>query len=225
MLPATLVFDFDSTLIDDEALEILASYAVRDRADGAEVLAEVRRITDAGMAGELLLEESFKQRFALLSLTRADVEAVTPTILAHMSHSVAQNAAFFATHAVQIYVVSGAFRELMFPVTRALGIPDSHVFGNVFLYDDAGHITGIDQRIPTSHTGGKADVIRAIVSTTPAVVHPVIMIGDGYSDSLAKAPGAADLFYAYTEIVTRNTVVARADKVCTSMADVLLLQP
>jgi D-3-phosphoglycerate dehydrogenase len=112
----------------------------------------------------------------------------------------------------------------MFPVTRALGIADSHVFGNVFLYDDAGTITGIDQRIPTSHTGGKADVIRAIIATTPDLVRPVIMIGDGYSDSLAKAPGTADLFYAYTEIVTRESVVARADNVCRSMADVLLLQ-
>jgi phosphoserine phosphatase len=103
-----------------------------------------------------------------------------------------------------------------------LGIADNHVFGNVLLYNEAGVVTGVDPNIPTSHSGGKADVIQAIRDTTPALTLPVIMVGDGMSDANAKKPGiAADLFFAYTEVITRPSVVAQADAVCGSMERVI----
>jgi D-3-phosphoglycerate dehydrogenase / 2-oxoglutarate reductase len=221
LLSCTLVFDFDSTLIDTETLELLAEEALRGRTDAASVLKEVQDITDLGMNGEIPLQESFRRRFALLSLTRAHIEAVTSQIHTHLTPSVVAHSSFFAAHASQVYVVSGGFRECMLPATRLLGITDSHVFGNVFIYDDAGAVMGLDTRIPTCHSGGKADVLRAIVATTQGIVHPVIMVGDGFVDTKAKCDGGADFFFAYTETIARGPVVALADKVCVSIDEVI----
>jgi D-3-phosphoglycerate dehydrogenase / 2-oxoglutarate reductase len=219
-LPCTLVFDFDSTLIDNETLELLAEIALQYNPNKIDILARVAAITDRGMNGEISLEQGFRERFSLLSLTRAHVLQVTELLPQHLTTATRESAAFFRTHAAQIYVVSGGFRECILPTTRILGIPDAHVFGNVFVYDGE-YVTGLDSRIPTSHSGGKRDIVSAIVHTTPAIAHPVIMVGDGMSDAQARAHGAADVFIAYTEIVTRDAVVTIADTVCTDMKAVI----
>lgn len=228
-MKATLVFDFDSTLIANETLDILAELVCSERrevghtdADLAHIPKEIAAITDMGMNGEIDLRESFARRFALLQPTRAQIAKLADMLATQLAPSVAANIEFFKTHAEQIYVVSGSFRESVLPTTRMLGIADNHVFGNVILYDEHDVAVGVDPRIPTSHSGGKADVIAAIRATTPNLALPILMIGDGMSDANAKKPGvAADLFFAYTEVVSRPAVVALADRVCSSLQDVI----
>jgi phosphoserine phosphatase len=168
------------------------------------------------------LRESFARRFALLQPTRAHIEQLALVLPTYIAQSVSAHADFFARHAEQIYVVTGSFRESVLSTTRILGLNDGHVFGNVLLYDEHDMVVGVDPAIPTSHSGGKADVIQAIRDTTPALVLPIIMVGDGMSDANAKKPGiAADVFYAYTEVISRDAVVVKADAVCTTMNDLL----
>ena len=61
------LFDVDSTLINEEVIELLASYAgVQD---------QVAEITSRAMAGELDFESSLKERVALLQGLSIDVIA------------------------------------------------------------------------------------------------------------------------------------------------------
>ena len=80
-------------------------------------------------------------------------------------------------------------------------------------------VVGVDDTNPLSHADGKPTVIKALNLTGP-----VVMIGDGWNDAEVKLAGAADRFYAYTEIVRREPVVAVADAEVPSMDELLHLE-
>ena len=56
-----LVFDFDSTFTQVEGLDELADIALAGRPDAAERVAQIRALTDQGMAGEIGFQESLTQ--------------------------------------------------------------------------------------------------------------------------------------------------------------------
>ena len=61
----------------------------------------------------------------------------------------------------------------------------------------------------------------------PAAIHAlnlsgrVVMIGDGWNDAEVKIAGAADAFYAFTEVARRAPVVEVADAEAASLDEVL----
>ena len=61
-----LVFDFDSTFTQVEGLDELADIALQGHPDQAAVVAQIRALTDRGMAGEIGFQESLAKRLALL---------------------------------------------------------------------------------------------------------------------------------------------------------------
>jgi len=67
----TLIFDFDSTLVDFETLEALADTALADAPGAADKRAQIAALTDQAMAGEIEFGEALRRRLALLPLTRA----------------------------------------------------------------------------------------------------------------------------------------------------------
>ena len=81
MADATFVFDFDSTLVRIETLEALADLALTGAADASEIRAEVARLTDQAMAGEVDFGEALRRRLALLPLTRDHVRALADRIV------------------------------------------------------------------------------------------------------------------------------------------------
>ncbi|NAW23635.1 phosphoglycerate dehydrogenase, partial [Salmonella sp. gx-f9] len=61
----TLIFDFDSTLVDFETLEALADIALTGSADADAIRAEIASLTDKAMAGTLDFGQALRQRLAL----------------------------------------------------------------------------------------------------------------------------------------------------------------
>src|SRR4051812_15213697 len=90
-----LILDFDSTLVEAEALDELAALALALRPDGPEIVAEIARITDLGMQGKMPIDESLQRRLKLLDAGKADVEAVVGLLKARITASFRANAAFF----------------------------------------------------------------------------------------------------------------------------------
>lgn len=215
----TLIFDFDSTLVRIETLEALADIALKDHPNAAEIRAEVAALTDQAMAGEVPFGEALRRRLALLPLTREHVDALAATILDEGTPSVRRNLRFFQENAGRILILSGGFREIIAPVAERLGVAPEHVFCNDLTYDDEGRVTGVDDTNPLSQADGKPKVIRSL-----KLDGPVVMIGDGWTDAEVKLAGAADRFYAYTEIVRRERVVAAADAETPSMDELLFAE-
>ena len=212
----TFVFDFDSTLVRIETLEALADLALAGSPDAEKVRARIGDLTDKAMAGEIGFGEALRQRLALLPLTRAHVEALADRILDEGTPSVRRNLRFFQENAAHIVILSGGFREIIAPVAERLGVSPDRVLCNDLIYDVEGRVTGVDDANSLSHADGKPKVIAAL-----NLPRPIVMVGDGWNDAEVKLAGAADRFYAYTEIARREKVVAVADAEAPSMDELL----
>lgn len=164
-----VVMDVDSTLIQQEVIELLAAKA------GA--LKEVQEITSAAMRGELDFSQSLIARVALLKgLPESALHEVRGEItltpgartlvqtLKKLGHSVA--------------VVSGGFTSVIEPLIKELGI--THYRANTLEVKD-GALTGkvlgtiIDR-------AGKATALRDFAKIEGVDLEQTIAIGDGAND-------------------------------------------
>lgn len=217
MADATWVFDFDSTLVDFETLEVLAAIALEGRPDADLVRVEIERLTDLAMAGELPFAEALRRRLALLPLTRAHVEQLAAEAPARLTASVERNRAFFRDNADRVVIVSGGFREIIAGVAEALGVSADRVVANDLVYD-GDRVAGVADS-PLLAPFGKAEALKAL-----NLPRPVIMVGDGWTDAEVKQADAADRFYAFTEVVRRERAVAAADAGVGSIDELLHLE-
>lgn len=210
------VFDFDSTLVRIETLEALAELSLAAAPDADERKAKIADLTDQAMNGQIGFGEALQQRLSLLGLRREHVEALADRILHEATISVRRNVDFFERNAERIYILSGGFTEVIYPLADRLGIAREHVLANELVYDEDGRVTGVNEANPLARENGKPTVINSLNLT-----RPIIMVGDGWNDAEVKLSGAADRFYAFTEIVSRPKVVEVADAVATSMDELL----
>ncbi|MBJ6145278.1 phosphoglycerate dehydrogenase [Hymenobacter sp. BT559] len=203
-----LVFDFDSTFTQVEGLDELAAIALTGQPDQAQRVAAIKALTDQGMAGEIGFQESLSKRLALLGAHQQHLGPLVAHLRGKVSESIRRNGDFFRQHADRIYVVSSGFREFIEPVVAEFGIAADHVLANTFTFDANGAITGCDAGNVLSRDGGKIQQLKDL-----QLDGPVYVLGDGYTDYQIREAGLAKRFYAYTENVSRPTVVAAADEV------------
>ncbi len=203
-----LVFDFDSTFTQVEGLDELAAIALTGQPDQATRVAAIKALTDQGMAGEIGFQESLSKRLALLGAHRQHLGPLVQQLQGKVSESIRRNGDFFRQHAERIYVVSSGFREFIEPVVAEFGIAADHVLANTFTFDEGGAITGCDPANVLSRDGGKIQQLKDL-----HLDGPVYVLGDGYTDYQIREAGMAKRFYAYTENVSRPSVVAHADEV------------
>ncbi|MBS0287934.1 MAG: phosphoglycerate dehydrogenase [Proteobacteria bacterium] len=202
----TYIFDFDSTIIQVEALDILAKVGLANHPKKDEQLAQVQNITKMAMEGRYSYQESLSERFALLNLTSAHLEQAIEIIKEHITPSIERNKDFFKNNADNIYILSGAFIEIVWPIVQMLGIKRHHVFANRLLYDFESSIIDYDRTNPLAHDQGKVVVTQML-----NLKGNVVVVGDGYTDYEIKANGAAHTFVAFTENVARESVTKNAD--------------
>ena len=223
MTSPVFIFDFDSTLVRIETLEALADIALSDAPDAAARKAEIAALTDQAMSGQVDFGTALRRRLELLGLHRSHVEILTDRILDEASASIRRNVDFFERHAERVYILSGGFREVIAPLAARLGIAADHVLCNDLIYDAEGRVTGVDDANPLSRDNGKPEVIRAL-NLPETFGGPVVMVGDGWTDAEVKLAGAADRFYAFTEVVSRPKVVEVADATAASLDEVLFAE-
>jgi|TARA_B100000929_G_scaffold13923_1_gene11379 phosphoserine phosphatase len=164
-----VVIDVDSTLIQDEVIDMVA--------EAAGVGEEVAGLTERAMAGELDYEASLRQRVRLLAGTDASVlervaERVRLTPGAATFIRTLQRLGF-ATAAV-----SGGFLEVVEPLRRRLGIDHAH----------ANSLEVVDGRLTGELVGevvdraGKARLLERIAVDEGVPLEQVVAIGDGAND-------------------------------------------
>lgn len=217
MLP-TFIIDFDSTIVTVEGLDELAHIALEHNPDKEKIAKEITSITKAGMEGLIDFPTSLAKRFELFELTAENIEQVSIFLKEHLTPSLRRNKAFFQEYHNQIYIISGGFREYIYPVVKEFGIAEDHVIANTFRYDSHGTITGFDDKNPLSQVYGKVKAVASLKRKGK-----ICVIGDGITDYQIKEQGKADTFFAFTENVYRKGVVAKADKVIRSFDELLFV--
>ena len=164
-----VVMDVDSTLIQDEVIELLAEHAGR--------AAEVAAVTEAAMRGELDFAASLHARVATLAGLSADVldevrDAVRLTPGARTLVRTLKRLGF------TVAVVSGGFVEVVEPIARELGV--DHVRANRLEVVD-GVLTG---RVlgDVVDRAGKAAALREFAALEGLPLARTVAIGDGAND-------------------------------------------
>lgn len=209
-------FDVDCTITKQDALDDLANFLGKGE--------EVERITNDAMNGTMDLSEALQQRLEIMEPTVGKLTAyvksnpAAPRIVPGIKELIQE----LQARNIEVFLISGGFRELILPVADLLKIPRENIFANRFVYmaDDARidddmvpdmiRVTGFDPSQVTSREGGKPEAIRQIRSKKP--LQTVVMIGDGITDlEAAEDEGGADLFVGYGGVVARERVKQGAD--------------
>ena len=215
----TYIFDFDSTITQVEALDILAEIVLKDNPDRDEVIAEIKEITNLGIDGEISFTESLERRIKLLNAHRDDLDELISRLQEKISESFNRNIDFFKSHKDQIKVISCGFKEFIDPIVeQRFDIASDCVSANTFTFDDQGYIIGFDKTNVLSKHNGKIDCLKQL--NLPGEIQ---VIGDGYSDYVMKEAGVADKFFAYTENVNREKAVVNADFITNSLDEFLYI--
>lgn len=211
-----IILDFDSTFIQTEAMDELASISLQDNVNKDEIVNKIINITNSGMDGKLPLSESLRRRIELLSANKKHINTLINQLHNKVSSSIKRNLSFFQQHADNIYIVSSGFKEYIVPVVTKYGIKEENIFANTFEYDAAGNIIGLDKDNWLSQDQGKVKVVQSL-----KLSGEVLAIGDGYTDYEIREANAATAFYAYTENVERSAVIEKADFVVPSFDEFL----
>ena len=210
------IFDFDSTFIQVEALEELAAICLKNSPDKKIVLEKIKVLTDRGIEGSLSFKDGLSQRLNLIKAHRDDLPVLIQRLKNKITHSISRNRRFFMENADRVYIVSAGFKEFIAPIVAAFGIAENHVYANDFVFDKGGNITGFNQQNPLVLDEGKMIQLDLI-----ELDGPVMVIGDGYSDSRMKKSTKTVSFYAFTENVFRQSAVEEADHLAPSFDEFL----
>lgn len=212
------ILDFDSTLVQVEPLDELAAVYLKKKRNKDKLLQEIKDITKAGMEGKIPFSESLDRRIGLLKANRAAVRETIKILKKKITPSVLKNKEFFNKYGKNIFVISGGFREMMLPVTDELGIPSENVFGNAFIYDKRGRISGVDKENVLSEERGKVKKIKGL-----KLKGEIFGLGDGYTDYELKKHRLVRKFFAFTENVEREAAVKNADYVVPTFDEFLYI--
>ena len=214
-----IILDFDSTFIQIEAFDELAVIALEDHPHKEQIVKQVADITSRGMDGKISIRDSLSSRIKLLNANRKHIDTLITVLSNQVSNSIAQNINFLKQYADNIFIVSNGFKEYVVPIVAKYGIKESHVYANTFTYDADGNIVGLDEDNDLSQDQGKVALVKKL-----NLKGEVYVIGDGYTDYEIKQGGAAKYFYAITENIKRDAVVAVADYVISSFDEFLYQQ-
>lgn len=164
-----VVLDVDSTLIQQEVIELLAAHA------GVEE--KVRLITEQAMRGELDFSASLQARVALLKGLPVNViDEVRDQILLTPGARTLVETLQKLGHSVA--VVSGGFTEVIEPILKDLSI--SHYRANTLGVEN-GLLTGLVDG-PIIDRAAKAQALRDFAALESVNLEQTIAIGDGAND-------------------------------------------
>jgi D-3-phosphoglycerate dehydrogenase len=212
------IIDFDSTFTQVEALDELVKISRGEESEINTVLGKIKEITDLAMEGKLSFQESLEKRIQMLKAHKNHLNPLIQVLKKRISPSFARNKAFFKNNADRVFIVSGGFREFILPVIRPYNIPERNVFANTFRLDKQGWIIGFDKSNPLSKEGGKVLLLKEW-----NLQGDLYGIGDGHSDYQLKESGLIKKFFAFTENISRESIVQKADFIVPSFDEFLYI--
>ena len=164
-----LIMDVDSTLIQQEVIELLAAYAGKRE--------EVAAVTEAAMRGELDFAQSLHARVAVLAgLPAAVVDSVRAEV--KLSEGAAELVAAFKAAGHVVAVVSGGFNQILRPIAEELDL-DYWIANELEIVDGAltGKVLGavIDR-------AAKEKYLREWAAAEGIALEHTIAVGDGAND-------------------------------------------
>jgi len=190
-----VVLDADSTLIQDEVIELLA-----DAAGSRSLVADV---TERAMSGELDFAESLRERVKTLAGLSTDVFAEVGRLI-RPTDGVRELIDGLHAHGSRVGVVSGGFHELLDPIAAEFGI--DHWRANRLATAD-GRLTG-GLLGPIIDAAAKADALREWAALEGVALPQTVAVGDGANDlRMMDVAGLSIAFNAKPRVKERADLV------------------
>jgi phosphoserine phosphatase len=209
LTPLFVVFDVDSTLIDQEAIELLAEHSGTRE--------QVAKITERAMAGEIDFSQSLIERVALLAGVReSTLEAISNNLTP--TKGAKELIQYIQASGGQVAAVSGGFIQLLGPLKSALNL--DFVRANT-LEIDSGELTG---RVsgPIVDAQAKADTLVELAAELGVPLSNTVAIGDGANDLKMMEIAGLSIAFCAKPIVNRAADVAISTR---DLAQVISLLP
>jgi phosphoserine phosphatase len=164
-----VVFDVDSTLIEDEVIELLADVAGKRE--------EVAAVTERAMAGELDFAESLIERVKTLA---GLPDSVFADVQKRITITTGAKQLIDAVHAAggKVGAVSGGFNQLLTPLAEILELD----------FARANQLEVVDGFLTGKVLGGivdrqaKADALLEWAAATSTPIENTVAVGDGAND-------------------------------------------
>ena len=207
-----LIFDFDSTFIQLETIEILAEFALSNNKNQTIILNKIKDITNLAMLGELSFNKALSKRISMLNLEQSHIKSTSDFILKKISKSFISNIDFFKNNSNNIYIVSGGFKNIIYSTVKQFNIIESNIYANDFIHKN--NTITINPDNPLSMDNGKSMIIKNIDGFN-------IIVGDGYTDYEVKKNGFADIFIQYTENINRKELNDKADFIAGNFNEII----
>ena len=198
-------FDVDSTLVTIEGIDVLA---------GGN--AEIAKLTDAAMNGEIPLDKVYAKRLEMIRPTREQVDQLAATYIRSIVDGAQTTIAALQQAGVVVHLVTAGIEQAILPLAEALNIPRRNVHAAALEFDANGNYEDFDRRSFLTCPGGKELAVRDVRARSHG---KAAFVGDGMSDLEAKP--AVDLFIGFGGVVVRPRVKENADLYVTRLADVL----
>lgn len=203
---ATVVLDVDSTISGIEGIDWLAERR------GPEVAAKIVSLTNDAMRGLVPLESVYGARLDVIRPTRRELDALAKAYREHIAPGLRLAVDRMRLGGVHLVLVSGGLRQAIEPLAHWLGVDDTDLHAVRLRFDDEGGYLTFDAASPLTTSDGKRIVLEQL-----GLARPVLAVGDGATDVAMRA--VADTFAAYVGFARRETVVAKADIVVDSFAN------
>lgn len=211
MASMLVVLDVDSTLIEQEAIELLADEA----GSGAQVAA----ITARAMAGELDFASSLADRVATLAgLDVAVFARVAPRIT--LTRGARELVDGVQTAGGCVAVVSGGFHELLDPLAADLGL-DAHRANRLEV--DGEHLTGRTTG-PVIDAAAKAAALREWAGSFGVPRSRTVVIGDGANDLAMMGEAGLSIAFDAKPVVRQRAHVSLPERDLSAVLAVLGLR-
>lgn len=203
---ATVLLDVDSTLSGIEGIDWLA------KRRGPEVARAVAGLTAQAMTGERVLNDVYGARLELVRPTTEEVALLAEAYWKNAAPGAADAIERMKSAGVHVAAITSGIRDAVEPFATRLGISVEQIHAVRLEFDADGSYHTFDTTAPLVVHGGKR-----IVAESLALSGPVLAVGDGITD--AEIRPAADAFAAFTAFARRESVVAIADFVVRSFAE------
>jgi phosphoserine phosphatase len=190
-----VLFDVDSTLVTIEGIDVLGAGN-----------AEVRRLTEAAMNGEIPLDQVYERRLEMIRPSRDAVAALATQYLQSIVAGAEETIVALRDAGVAVHLVTAGIEQAVLPLAEKLGIPARSVHAVPLQFGAGGEYADFDRRSPLTRAKGKEMVVRDIRARSHG---KAALVGDGVSDLEAKP--ALDLFIGFGGVHTRPRVRDNAD--------------
>lgn len=188
-------FDVDSTLVTIEGIDVLA---------GGN--AEVVRLTEAAMNGDIPIDEVYGRRLEIIRPTRDAIDALGRQYVSSLVDGARATIRALRDAGAHLHLVTAGIAQAIAPLAAELGIAPANVHAVALQFDGEGHYAGFDRRSLLTRNGGKELVVRAVLSRSKGTS---AFIGDGVSDLETKP--VVDLFLGFGGVHIRERVEQNAD--------------